>query len=68
MLYVTLTSDGGGAELRRKFVGRYLCVGLSFLFIAEAVRLFNFGETGQKIWTVFQGYVAALAQAIGVWQ
>lgn len=36
--------------------------------MAGAVPLFNFGETGQKIWTVFQGYVAALAEAIGVWQ
>lgn len=36
--------------------------------MAGAVPLFNFGETGQKIWTVFQGYVAALAEGIGVWQ
>ncbi len=52
----------------RELIGRALCFGLGFLFMAGAVPLFNFGEPGQQIWSVFQSYVAMLAEAIGVWQ
>ena len=48
-------------------LGRLLCFGLSFLFMAGAVPLFNFGEVGRQIWAVAESVVTPLANSIGVW-
>jgi len=51
----------------REYLGRSLCFGLGLLYAAGAVPLFNFGEVGASVWTVFEAQVVAIANTIGVW-
>jgi len=51
----------------RANIGRILCFGLGFLFMAGAVPLFNFGAAGKQVWAVVEAQVTVIANAIGIW-
>ena len=52
--------------MSRVLIGSILCFGLGVLFIAGAVPLFNYGETGQWIWNAFNEQARAIALQFGV--
>lgn len=50
----------------RDTFGRFACSLLGALYTAGAVPLFSFGETGAKIWNMFEQHVTAIADAVGI--
>lgn len=50
----------------REFLGRILCAGLGALYMAGAVPLFTFGETGKQLRAFAEAQVTVIADALGI--